>query len=88
MDKKEKKKEIIKQFGKKSNDTGSAEVQIALLSDRIQNLTVHASSRKKDHASRKGLLGLVSQRRQLLNHLKDSNAKRYQKVVSDLGLRK
>ena len=85
---KEKTSEIIKKFGKKSNDTGSAEVQIALLSDRIQNLTQHASTSKKDHASRKGLLGLVSQRRQMLNYLKNQSEERYLKVVSELGLRK
>ena len=88
MSQKEKKREIIKQYARKSNDTGSAEVQIALLSERIHYLTTHASTRKNDHSSRRGLLGLVGQRRRLLSYLKDENQERYQKVIDSLGLRK
>jgi small subunit ribosomal protein S15 len=69
-------------------DTGSAEVQIALLSQRIDYLTEHFKVHKKDHHSRRGLLALVSQRRRLLNYLKNSDIKRYSGIVSSLSLRK
>jgi small subunit ribosomal protein S15 len=84
----EKKKEIIEGFKVHSADTGSPEVQIALLSERISYLTEHFKMHKKDHHSRRGLLKLVGQRRQLLNYLKKKNAERYNNVIERLGLRR
>ncbi len=82
------KQEIIKKFSKHENDTGSPEVQIALLSSRIDYLTEHFKTHKKDHHSRRGLLKLVGQRRRLLNYLKDKNIDRYRDVIQALGIRK
>lgn len=79
---------IIAEHGRKPNDTGSPEVQIALLSERINGLTEHFSAHKSDHASRRGLLKMVTQRRKLLDYLKDNVPDRYQKIVADLGLRR
>lgn len=84
----EMKKEIITKFQQHEGDTGSPEVQIALLSARITYLTEHFKTHKKDHHSRRGLLKLVGQRRALLNYLKELDFNRYRKVVSDLGLRR
>ncbi|MGA2025841.1 MAG: 30S ribosomal protein S15 [Syntrophobacteraceae bacterium] len=84
----EKKKTIIDDFRVHSADTGSPEVQIALLSERITYLTEHFKSHKKDHHSRRGLLKLVGQRRQLLNYLKRKNVERYNTVIERLGLRR
>ena len=84
---KEKKQEIIHDFQRSKVDTGSAEVQIAILSERIGNLTEHFKTHKKDHHSRRGLLKLVGQRRKLLDYLRDSDPERYQVVVGRLGLR-
>ncbi len=84
----EKKKEIIDGFRVHSADTGSPEVQIALLSERITYLTEHFKSHKKDHHSRRGLLKLVGQRRQLLNYLKRKSIDRYNTVIERLGLRR
>ncbi len=84
----EKKKEIIDDFRVHPADTGSPEVQIALLSERITYLTEHFKSHKKDHHSRRGLLKLVGQRRQLLNYLKRKNIDRYNTVIERLGLRR
>jgi len=84
----EKKKEIIDDFRVHPIDTGSPEVQIALLSERITYLTEHFKSHKKDHHSRRGLLKLVGQRRQLLNYLKRKNIERYNTVIERLGLRR
>ncbi len=84
----EKKKEIIDDFRVHPADTGSPEVQIALLSERITYLTEHFKSHKKDHHSRRGLLKLVGQRRQLLNYLKRKNIERYNTVIERLGLRR
>jgi len=84
----EKKKEIIDDFRVHPSDTGSPEVQIALLSERITYLTEHFKSHKKDHHSRRGLLKLVGQRRQLLNYLKRKNVERYNTVIERLGLRR
>ena len=84
----EKKKEIIAQFKTHEKDTGSPEVQIALLSDRIRYLTGHFSFHKRDHHSRRGLLKLVGQRRRLLNYLKENNVDRYRIVIERLGIRK
>jgi len=84
----EKKKEVIDDFRVHPADTGSPEVQIALLSERITYLTEHFKSHKKDHHSRRGLLKLVGQRRQLLNYLKRKNIERYNTVIERLGLRR
>jgi small subunit ribosomal protein S15 len=84
----EKKKEIIDQFRNHERDTGSPEVQIALLSDRIRYLTEHFKSHKRDHHSRRGLLKLVGQRKRLLNYLKESKVDRYRQIIDRLGLRK
>jgi len=83
-----KKKEIIGSFKIHESDTGSPEVQIALLTERINYLTEHFKTHKKDHHSRRGLLSLVAQRRKLLNYLKTSNKGRYDAVIERLGLRK
>lgn len=85
---KEKKAELIKGFGTHEKDTGSPEVQISLLTQRINMLEEHFKTHKKDHHSRQGLLKLVSQRRSLLNYLKTSSAERYSNLVSKLGIRK
>jgi len=84
----DRKAEVVNKFGRNPQDTGSPEVQIALLSERINGLTEHFSSHKSDHASRRGLLKMVTQRRRLLDYLKDNAPDRYQKVVADLGLRR
>jgi small subunit ribosomal protein S15 len=83
-----KKQEIIENFKIHEKDTGSPEVQIALLTERINYLTEHFKVHKKDHHSRRGLLKLVSQRRRLLDYLKTVDRERYYKVVERLGLRK
>ncbi|MCL1918734.1 MAG: 30S ribosomal protein S15 [Peptococcaceae bacterium] len=83
----EKKQEIITKFQQHEGDTGSPEVQIALLSARIAELTEHFKIHKKDHHSRRGLLKLVGQRRAMLNYLKKNDFNRYRKIVQDLGLR-
>jgi small subunit ribosomal protein S15 len=84
----ERKVELIQQFRTHDTDTGSPEVQVALLSDRIRDLTEHFKQHKKDFHSRRGLLKLVGQRRRLLNYLKKNSVERYQKVIQELGLRK
>jgi small subunit ribosomal protein S15 len=84
----EKKREIVKDFQRSDGDTGSPEVQVALLTARIQHLTGHFSTHKKDHHSRRGLLKLVNQRRSLLDYLKRKDRERYQGVIERLGLRK
>jgi small subunit ribosomal protein S15 len=84
----ERKAEIIKEFGKTPADTGSPEVQIALLSARIDYLTEHFRNHPKDHHSRVGLLKLVGQRKQLLNYLRSKDVQRYRDVITKLGLRK
>ena len=84
----ERKSEIIEGFKVHQSDTGSPEVQIALLSERITYLTEHFKTHKKDHHSRRGLLKLVGQRRQLLNYLKKKNIERYNTVIERLGLRR
>ncbi len=82
------KTQLIEKFRVHKTDTGSPEVQIALLTDRINQLSDHFKSHVKDHQSRRGLLKLVGQRRRLLAYLKIKNGERYQKVTKDLGLRK
>ena len=84
----ERKAEIVGGFKRGAADTGSPEVQIALLSARINGLGEHFSAHKRDHSSRRGLLKLVTQRRKLLDYLKDSDPSRYQEVVARLGLRR
>jgi small subunit ribosomal protein S15 len=84
----EKKKTVIEDFKTHPSDTGSPEVQIALLSERITYLTEHFKTHQKDHHSRRGLLKLVGQRRQLLNYLKRKSVDRYNTVVERLGLRR
>ncbi len=84
----EKKKEIIEQFKNHERDTGSPEVQIAILSERIRYLTDHFKVHKRDHHSRRGLLKLVGQRRRLLNYLKENKVDHYRTVIDKLGLRK
>ena len=79
---------IVAQYRRNSNDTGSPEVQIALLSARINGLGEHFSAHKGDHASRRGLLKMVNQRRKLLDYLKETAPERYTAVVSSLGLRR
>jgi small subunit ribosomal protein S15 len=80
--------EIVKQFGHSAKDTGSSEVQIALLSARIDHLGKHFDQHKHDHHSRHGLLKMVNKRRQLLDYLKDKDQTRYQKLIGTLGLRR
>ncbi len=84
----EKKAEIIKQYGRTPEDTGSPEVQIALLTERISELNDHLKSNKKDHHSRRGLLKMVGQRRNLLEYLKKTNIEGYRELIERLGLRK
>ena len=84
----EKKTDLIKRFRTHETDTGSPEVQIAILSERINELTEHFKTHKKDHASRRGLLMLVSKRRRLLDYLKTHDADRYRDVIGKLGIRK
>lgn len=85
---KEKRIEIIAKYGRKEGDTGSPEVQIALLTERITELTTHLNSHVKDNHSRLGLLKMVGQRRSLLDYLKSKDIERYRQMVSELGLRK
>ena len=82
------KTEIIHTHARSEGDTGSAEVQVAILSERIANLTEHFKTHKKDHHSRRGLLNMVSQRRSLLDHLKTSDESRYTALIGTLGLRR
>ena len=82
------KAQIVKDFQRKASDTGSPEVQIALLSARITELTEHFKTHVKDHHSRRGLLRMVSQRRKLLDYLKGSNVEKYRVLIDRLGLRK
>jgi len=84
----ERKREIIAEFGTSEKDTGTSEVQIALLTSRITELTEHLKIHKKDHHSRRGLLKLVGQRRRLLRYLKRTDLERYRAVLAKLGLRK
>ena len=84
----EKKTETIKKYANSKNDTGSPEVQVALLTDRITQLTQHFAVHKQDHHSRRGLLIMVGRRRKLLEYLKSTDVSRYQDIVKKLGLRK
>jgi small subunit ribosomal protein S15 len=84
----ERKTEVISEFGLKEGDTGSSEVQIAILSERIHNLTEHLKVHKKDHHSRRGLLIMVGKRRSLLDYVKRNDTERYEKLIQRLGLRR
>ncbi len=84
----EKKQELIKEFATQDGDTGSPEVQVAILSSRISTLTEHFKDHKKDNHSRRGLIKMVNQRRKLLDYLKGKDAERYKSLISRLGLRK
>jgi small subunit ribosomal protein S15 len=84
----EKKSEILAEYGRGENDTGSPEVQVALLSARISQLTEHFGDHHKDHHSRRGLLRMVNRRRRLLDYLKDVDQGRYKELISRLGLRR
>jgi small subunit ribosomal protein S15 len=82
------KAEVIKTYAKKPGDTGSPEVQVAVLSERINNLTEHFKTHGKDNHSRRGLLKMVSQRRQLLDYLRRTNEQRYKELIDKLGIRR
>jgi len=84
----ERKKQLISEYSLHPGDTGSPEVQIAILTERIQNLTEHFKTHVKDHHSRRGLLMLVGQRRRLLNYLRNLDIERYRKLIDRLGLRR
>jgi small subunit ribosomal protein S15 len=84
----EKKQEVIKKFAKEKGDTGSPQVQVAILTERINNLTGHFKDHKKDVHSRRGLLKMVNRRRRLLDYLKVKEEESYLKIIKDLGLRK
>lgn len=82
------KQEVIGKFGRGERDTGSPEVQVALLSERINQLSEHFTAHKADHHSRRGLLKMVNQRRKLLDYLKNKDAERYRTLITELGLRR
>lgn len=85
---KERKLEIIKKFGKNEKDSGRAEVQIALLTERINDLTNHFDKHKKDHHSRRGLMMMVGKRRRLLDYLMEKDIERYRAIIKELNIRK
>ena len=85
---KEKKTELIDQFSRSKSDTGSPEVQVAILTERIANLTEHFQSHKKDNHSRTGLMRMINQRRSLLSYIKKTNKESYESLIDKLGLRK
>ena len=85
---KEKKQEIIREFARTEGDTGSPEVQVAILTERIKELTEHLKTNHKDHHSRRGLLKMVGKRRGLLDYLKSKDINRYRELIEKLGLRK
>lgn len=82
------KQEIIAKYGRKEGDTGSPEVQVALLTARINHLTDHLRTHQKDHHSRRGLLQMVGRRKGLLDYLKQTDIEKYRQIIADLGLRK
>ena len=84
----ERKKELIEKFATKPGDTGSPEVQVAILTERIKNLTDHLNQHKKDFHTRRGLITMVGQRRRLLDYLKRKQVSRYENIVKELGLRR
>ena len=82
------KQEIIKEYGKSKSDTGSTEVQVALMSERINHLTEHLKDHKKDHHTRRGLLMLVGKRKRLLEYLQNQDINRYREIIDKLGIRR
>jgi len=82
------KQQIIREFGKSENDTGSTEVQVALISKRINHLTEHLKDHKKDHHTRRGLLMLVGKRKRLLGYLQNQDINRYREIIDKLGIRR
>jgi small subunit ribosomal protein S15 len=84
----ERTQELIKEYGSTQENTGTSEVQVAILTDRINNITAHLKDNKKDHAGRRGLLGLVSKRRKLLSYIKKRDSKQYIDLIGKLGIRK
>jgi small subunit ribosomal protein S15 len=82
------KQEIIKEYGKSESDTGSTEVQVALISERINHLTEHLKDHKKDHHTRRGLLMLVGKRKRLLEYLQNQDINRYREIIDKLGIRR
>ena len=84
----EKKQEVIKEYATKKDDTGSPEVQVAILTNRIEELSKHMQEHKKDFHSRRGLLAMVAKRRKLLDYLKRNDEERYQKLIKSLGIRR
>ncbi|MCC9643506.1 30S ribosomal protein S15 [Rhodopirellula sp. JC740] len=85
---KERKEEVVREHGAAAGDTGSPEVQIAILTERINGLTEHMRTHRKDYASRRGLLGLVSRRRRLLDYVRGQDPQRYLDIIGKLGIRK
>ena len=85
---KERKEELVEKFGGSKENTGSTEAQIAIFTERINDLTDHLKDNKQDHSSRRGLLQLVGKRRKLLNYLKKNDIEKYRELISELGLRK
>lgn len=85
---KERKEELIEKYGGSKDNTGSTEAQIAIFTERIQDLTDHLKDHGQDHASRRGLLKLVGKRRKLLNYLKKNDIEKYRELIDDLGIRK
>ena len=84
----ERTQKLIKEYGSKIENSGTSEVQVAILTDRINNITAHLKTNKKDNAGRRGLLGLVSKRRRLLNYIKKRDSKQYLNLIGKLGIRK
>ena len=85
---KERKQELIKQFGAGDNDSGKAEVQVAILTERINDLRAHFTDHKKDHTSRRGLMQMVGKRRRLLDYMKRKDIERYRTIIKELNIRK
>ncbi len=85
---KERKEELVEKYGGSKDNTGSTEAQIAIFTERINDLTDHLKEHSQDHASRRGLLKLVGKRRDLLNYLKDNDIEKYRELIDDLGIRK
>ena len=85
---KEKVEELTKEFGEKENDTGSTKTQIAVLTERIKNITSHLKNNKKDHSGRRGLVNLVSKRRKLLHYMRNNNGDNYKNILEQLKIRK
>ncbi len=85
---KERKEELVEKYGGSKDNTGSTEAQIAIFTERINDLTDHLKDHSQDHASRRGLLKLVGKRKKLLNYLKDNDIEKYRELIKDLGIRK